>query len=108
MAAIRTARMVERYMILLPRAMWKWVVLPKANGHTVCMHSKWRAFSLPMKKRLPGAKDLLASTSGQTVGKRGGDYIWADLNGDNVIDSKDMVFMGYRAPDKIGGMQNTF
>ncbi len=55
-----------------------------------------------------GKKDLMASPSGQTVGKRAGDYIWADLNGDNVIDSRDMVFMGYRAPDKIGGMQNTF
>jgi hypothetical protein len=25
-----------------------------------------------------------------------------------VIDSKDQVFFGYRSPDKIGGMQNTF
>jgi TonB-linked SusC/RagA family outer membrane protein len=53
-------------------------------------------------------KDLMASAQGQAVGKRAGDYQWADLNGDGVIDSKDMVFMGYRAPDKIGGMQNTF
>jgi hypothetical protein len=55
-----------------------------------------------------GKKDLMASAQGQIVGKHAGDYIWADLNGDNIIDSKDMVFMGYRTPDKIGGMQNTF
>jgi TonB-linked SusC/RagA family outer membrane protein len=55
-----------------------------------------------------GKKDLMASAAGQAVGKRAGDYQWADLNGDNIIDSRDMVFMGYRSPDKIGGMQNTF
>ena len=55
-----------------------------------------------------GKTDLMASPAGQGVGKHAGDYKWADVNGDNVIDSKDMVFMGYRAPDKIGGMQNTF
>jgi TonB-linked SusC/RagA family outer membrane protein len=53
-------------------------------------------------------KDLLASPSGQTVKKHAGDYIFADINGDGVIDTKDQVFMGYRTPDKIGGMQNTF
>lgn len=65
-------------------------------------------FSTDAEAAAWGKKDLLASTQGQAVGKRGGDYIWADLNGDNIIDSKDMVFMGYRAPDKIGGMQNKF
>ncbi|WP_207510413.1 SusC/RagA family TonB-linked outer membrane protein [Longitalea luteola] len=55
-----------------------------------------------------GKTDLMASPRGQTVGKRAGDYIWADLNDDNIIDNRDMVFMGFRAPDKIGGMQNTF
>jgi TonB-linked SusC/RagA family outer membrane protein len=55
-----------------------------------------------------GKKDLMASAQGQIVGKHAGDYIWADLNSDNIIDSRDMVFMGYRTPDKIGGMQNTF
>ena len=40
--------------------------------------------------------------------KHGGDVNWADLNGDNIIDGKDLVFMGYRVPDKMGGMQNTF
>ncbi len=40
--------------------------------------------------------------------KHGGDVKWADLNGDKVIDGKDLVFMGYRTPDKTGGWQNTF
>jgi TonB-linked SusC/RagA family outer membrane protein len=65
-------------------------------------------FSTDQEAAAWGKKDLMASPSGQTVGKRAGDYIWADLNDDNIIDSRDMVFMGYRAPDKIGGMQNTF
>ncbi|WP_341835718.1 hypothetical protein WJU16_23095 [Chitinophaga pollutisoli] len=53
-------------------------------------------------------KDNLASTEGQRVGKRGGDFIFEDVNNDGVIDMKDQVFMGYRNPDKIGGIQNTF
>ncbi|NII26291.1 SusC/RagA family TonB-linked outer membrane protein [Pseudoflavitalea sp. X16] len=51
-------------------------------------------------------KDNLASPSGQTVKKHAGDFIFADVNGDGIIDTKDQVFMGYRTPDKIGGMQN--
>ncbi|MFL5745121.1 MAG: SusC/RagA family TonB-linked outer membrane protein [Niastella sp.] len=65
-------------------------------------------FSTDAEAAAWGKKDLMASPAGQTTGKHAGDYIWADLNGDNIIDSRDMVFMGYRAPDKIGGMQNTF
>ncbi len=53
-------------------------------------------------------KDNLASPSGITVGKHAGDYIFDDVNSDGVIDTRDQVFMGYRSPDKIGGMQNTF
>jgi len=53
-------------------------------------------------------KDNLASPSGITVGKHAGDYIFADVNGDGVIDQKDQVFMGYRTPTILGGMQNTF
>jgi TonB-linked SusC/RagA family outer membrane protein len=65
-------------------------------------------FSTDAEAAAWGKKDLMASPAGQTTGKHAGDYIWADLNGDNIIDSRDMVFMGYRTPDKIGGMQNTF
>ncbi|MES2371472.1 MAG: SusC/RagA family TonB-linked outer membrane protein [Bacteroidota bacterium] len=53
-------------------------------------------------------KDNLASPSGILVGKHAGDFIFDDANGDGVIDSKDQSFLGYRTPDKIGGMQNTF
>lgn len=40
--------------------------------------------------------------------RHAGDVNWADLNGDKVIDGKDLVFMGYKTPDKTGGWQNTF
>lgn len=53
-------------------------------------------------------KDNLASPQGIKVGKRGGDFIFDDINKDGIIDSKDQVFMGYRNPNKMGGMQNTF
>lgn len=53
-------------------------------------------------------KDNLASPSGITTGKHAGDFIFDDINNDGVIDTKDQVFMGYRTPDKIGGMQNYF
>lgn len=53
-------------------------------------------------------KDNLASPSGIQVGKHAGDFIFADVNNDGVIDSKDQVFMGYRTPTITGGMQNTF
>jgi TonB-linked SusC/RagA family outer membrane protein len=53
-------------------------------------------------------KDNLASPSGIAVKKHAGDFNFADVNSDGIIDSKDQVFMGYRTPDKIGGMQNTF
>lgn len=51
--------------------------------------------------------DQLSSVPGLTTGKRGGDNKWADLNNDNIVDTRDMVFIGYRTPNKIGGMQNT-
>ncbi len=53
-------------------------------------------------------KDLLASPLGIRAGKHAGDYKFADINQDGVIDSKDEVFMGYSTPDIIGGMQNSF
>jgi hypothetical protein len=56
-----------------------------------------------------GAPNDLHVTAGNlNKPKHGGDVNWADLNGDKIIDNKDLVFMGYRVPDKIGGMQNTF
>ncbi|MFC0772069.1 SusC/RagA family TonB-linked outer membrane protein [Terrimonas alba] len=53
-------------------------------------------------------KDNLASPQGIIAKKHAGDFIFDDVNNDGVIDTKDQVFMGYRNPDKIGGMQNTF
>lgn len=52
--------------------------------------------------------DRLATSNGLTVKKHAGDYIFADLNNDNIIDAKDVVFVGYRTPNIMGGMQNTF
>lgn len=52
--------------------------------------------------------DRLATSNGLIVKKHAGDYIFADLNGDNIIDAKDLVFMGYRTPNITGGMQNVF
>lgn len=40
--------------------------------------------------------------------KKGGDAIWEDVNGDHVIDNKDMIFMGFIRPDITGGMVNSF
>jgi TonB-linked SusC/RagA family outer membrane protein len=55
-----------------------------------------------------GKVDNLASAAGKTVGKHAGDYIWKDLNNDDIIDARDMEFIGYRTPNRTGGMQNTF
>ncbi|QQL50301.1 SusC/RagA family TonB-linked outer membrane protein [Mucilaginibacter ginkgonis] len=53
-------------------------------------------------------KDQIASIPGQTIGKRAGDYQFKDVNGDGIIDNRDLVFQGYKTPNVTGGMQNTF
>jgi TonB-linked SusC/RagA family outer membrane protein len=40
--------------------------------------------------------------------KVGGDMIWEDVDGNGIIDDRDLVFMGYKQPDKYGGMTNSF
>ena len=40
--------------------------------------------------------------------KHAGDSKFEDVNQDGVLDSKDMIFMGYIRPDKMGGIVNTF
>lgn len=40
--------------------------------------------------------------------KVAGDSWFEDRNGDGILDAKDMVFMGYVMPDKMGGLVNTF
>jgi outer membrane receptor protein involved in Fe transport len=53
-------------------------------------------------------KDNLASPQGIIAKKHAGDFIFEDVNGDGIIDTKDQVFIGYRTPDITGGWQNTF
>lgn len=78
-----------------PGGLWAW----KSNG-IFATDEEARAPGVPMDMARP------AAVLGRP--KNGGDVNWADLNGDGIIDGKDLVFMGYRVPDKIGGMQNTF
>ena len=40
--------------------------------------------------------------------KYAGDAIWEDKNDDGIINAKDMIFMGYIRPDKLGGLTNEF
>lgn len=40
--------------------------------------------------------------------KQGGDAIFEDVDGNGIIDNRDMVFMGYIRPDKTGGFSTTF
>ena len=76
-----------------PLGLWAW----KSNG--IFATDAEAAASEIVDKMVPGAN------LGKV--KHGGDVDWADINGDKVIDGKDLVFMGYRVPDKMGGMQNT-
>ena len=39
--------------------------------------------------------------------KIGGDAIWRDVDKNDTIDHRDMMFMGWIRPDKMGGMVNT-
>ena len=41
-------------------------------------------------------------------GKCAGDAIWRDVDGNGIINSKDMVFVGYIHPDKMGVFQQYF
>ena len=45
--------------------------------------------------------DMIMTTADKT--KYGGDVNWLDVDGDNVIDSKDRVYMGNQYPDWTGG-----
>ncbi len=77
-----------------PLGLWAW----KSNG----------IFATDEEAAASPIKDMLVPAANLGKVKHGGDVNWADLNGDNLINEKDMVFMGYRVPDKIGGLQNTF
>ncbi|MDG3581107.1 SusC/RagA family TonB-linked outer membrane protein [Galbibacter pacificus] len=53
-------------------------------------------------------EDMYVSGSKFGDPKNGGDAIWRDVNGDDKIDEKDLVFVGYQTPNMLGGMVNTF
>ncbi len=40
--------------------------------------------------------------------KEGGDAIWEDVDENGIIDEKDLIFMGYIRPDRLGGFVNSF
>lgn len=52
----------------------------------------------------------LASYDENAAGRKkyAGDAIWEDKNDDGIINAKDMIFMGYIRPDKLGGLTNEF
>lgn len=52
--------------------------------------------------------DTQVSATWMGKGKCAGDAIWHDADGNGVIDSRDMVFVGYLHPDKMGAFTNTF
>ncbi len=56
------------------------------------------------------AEAALAPYDEQAKGRKkyAGDTIWEDRNNDGVINVKDMVFMGYIRPDKMGAFTNEF
>ena len=43
---------------------------------------------------------------GSVKGKRGGDIIWQDLDGNSIIDSRDRVYLGNPFPSWTGGFSN--
>lgn len=53
-------------------------------------------------------KDNVPTSVGIANGKHAGDYEFQDVNNDGIIDSKDLVFQGYKTPNVTGGMQNSF
>lgn len=77
-----------------PLGLWAW----KSNG----------IFATDEEAAASPIKDMMVPAANLNKVKHGGDVNWADINGDNLINEKDLVFMGYRVPDKIGGFQNTF
>ena len=77
-----------------PLGLWAW----KSNG----------IFATDAEAAASPIKDMMLPAANLGKVKHAGDVNWADINGDNLINEKDLVFMGYRVPDKIGGLQNTF
>ncbi len=55
-------------------------------------------------------EDNVNQVTDGALGKKfkGGDPIWDDLNGDNIIDENDKQIIGDATPDFFGGLTNTF
>ncbi len=55
-------------------------------------------------------EDNVNQVTDGALGKKfkGGDPIWDDLNGDNIIDENDKQIIGDATPDFFGGVTNTF
>lgn len=53
-----------------------------------------------------GPVDMLIPREDKT--KSGGDVNWLDADGNNIIDTRDMVYMGNQYPDFTGGFSNRF
>ncbi len=51
--------------------------------------------------------EISASSANKRQFKKPGDFAWADLNGDGLINSYDREFKGWATPDKRLGMTNT-
>ena len=80
----------------------KWVVLPKVRDLAEDgLFITWEHIRL--KKKRP--RHLMTRTAEGR--KKAGDAIFEDVNNDGQLDSKDMIFMGYVRPDKVGGIINT-
>jgi TonB-linked SusC/RagA family outer membrane protein len=54
------------------------------------------------------AKDAPFDVAANGRIKEGGDAIWEDTDENGIIDTRDLVFMGYIRPDRLGGMVNSF
>ena len=77
-----------------PLGLWAW----KSNG----------IFATDAEAASSTIKDMMLPAANLGKVKHAGDVNWADINADGLINERDLVFMGYRVPDKLGGMQNTF
>lgn len=52
--------------------------------------------------------EVSASSANKRQFKKPGDYAWADLNDDGLVNAHDREFKGWATPDKRFGMTNTF
>ena len=51
--------------------------------------------------------ELMAGSANKRLFKKPGDYMWADLNGDGIVNSYDREFKGYETHNKRHGLTST-